>query len=129
MTDILGVFGAVVITLVMSLVLAGAGFRGARLVCMVGTVLLYLVTLTLAGEICGIILPLAGAQNVGEAAGSVLKIVGVSYAASFVSDMCRDMGEVGMSNAVITVGRVEILLITAPYAVGIAELAIELMGG
>lgn len=129
MTDILGVFGAVVITLVMSLVLGGAGFRGARLVCTVGTVLLYLVTLTLAGEIFTTILPLTEGDSIGEAARSVLKIVGVSYAASFVSDMCRDMGEVGMSNAVVTVGRVEILLITAPYAVGIAELAIELMGG
>ena len=129
MTGVIGVCGATLIALLMSLILGGMGFRGARLLCMLGTVLLYLFTLGLVDEICGMLFPLIDGERVGEAIESVLKIVGVSYAASFVADMCRDAGEAGISNAVITAGRVEILLIATPYAVGIAELAIELMGG
>ena len=125
----IGVCGAALIALLMSLILGGMGFRGARLLCMIGTVILYLFALNLVDEICGLLFPLIDGERVGTAIESVLKIVGVSYAASFVADMCRDAGEAGISNAVITVGRVEILLIATPYAVGIAEIAIGLMGG
>ncbi len=129
MTGILSVVGGVVIALMTSLILGGVGFRGARLVGMLVTVLLYLVAVTGVGEICNTVLPLVEGELVGDGVRSILKIVGIGYASSFVADMCRDMGEIGVSGAVISVGRVEILLIAVPYAVRIAELAVELIGG
>ena len=126
MSGMLAASGGVVIALMTSLILGGVGFRGARLVGTLATVLLYLAAVTGVGEICRAVLPLAEGELIGDGVRSILKVVGISYTASFVSDMCRDMGEIGVASAVITVGRVEILLISVPYAVGIAELAIDL---
>ena len=129
MTGMVEAVGCAVITVMTSLILVGLGFRGARLVGTLATVLLYLGAVIGVGEICDAVLPLATGELVGDGVRSILKIVGISYGASFGSDICRDVGEFGVSNAIITVGRVEILLVSVPYALGIAELAVELVGG
>lgn len=128
MTGIVGAFGLVLLAITVSVVLGALGFRGARLVSLVGTVLLYLAAVGMTEEIIALIMPLVDGA-VSGAVRTVLKIVGVSYVASLASDICRDMGEMGASGAVLTVGRVEILLIATPSVVGIVHLAGELIGG
>ena len=129
MTDTVSALGGVLIAITVSMILAALGFRGARLVSLVGTVLLYLAAVTMTEKIVGLLMPLVQGETISGAVRTVLKIVGVSYVASLASDVCRGMGELGAADAILIVGRVEILLLATPSVVGIVLLASELIGG
>lgn len=45
---------------------------------------------------------------------SVMRILGVGYTFGLCSELCRELGEVGLAEGVQTLGRVEILVLSAP---------------
>ena len=57
----------------------------------------------------------------------MLKITGLSYLYSVTSEICSSLGEAGISRAVDTVGRVEMLLVALPYFKKIILLGAELL--
>ena len=112
------------ITAVLGVVLRELGFRGTRLVMLIGTVSLIGASVTYIGDALSL---LPSVQDGGEYAVAMLKIVGVGYAFGICSDVCRELGESGVANAVGLVGRVETFLAVLPYFEKMIELGAELL--
>ena len=113
---------------VLTLLLREAGFRGARLVSLIGTV--GLMGLAIVG-VDRILDALSLAERLGDNAGQIsdiFKIVGVGTVFGMISDMARDMGEMGVATALNVLGRVEIFALSVPYVNSVLELAIGYFG-
>lgn len=119
------VIAYVLITLFLGVVLRELGFRGSRLVILLGTVSILGASVIYLGETVSEISALTDKGN--ECAVAMLKIVGVGYAFGICSDVCRDLGESGLSAAVCLFGRVEILMISLPFIKEIIEEGVKLL--
>ena len=127
-----GIYDAVGIALLVAfatVLLEGMGFRGAKLYSLVGVVVLYTIALTSVSGVIEMLEPIISEGTLRECAEGALRIVGISYMCTLCADVCRDMGEGGIANAVIAVGRVEILSVALPSVIGVVELAVGLIGG
>ena len=113
------------ITLFLGVVLRELGFKGTRLVVLLGTVTLLGVFVLYIGELFDM-LPGVGEEN-REYAVAMLKMVGVGYAFGICSDVCRELGEGTLGSTVCLLGRVEILLICLPFIKRIIERGVELL--
>ena len=125
--SVLKVVGYAFITLFLVVILREVGFRGARLISLVGVVGL-LSACVVGIESLGAAFDKIGQGVPDEYAVAVMKIMGVGYASGICSDVCLELGEVGLSGAVSLFGRIEMLAISAPMAVSIFERGLELMG-
>ena len=115
----------VFITLFLGVVLRELGFKGSRLVILVGTVSVLGAAVIYLGETVS---SLSGIADKGdEYTVAMLKMVGVGYAFGISSDICRDLGETSLAGAVCIFGRVEILMISLPFIREIVERGIELL--
>lgn len=115
----------VFITLFLGVILRELGFRGSRLVMLLGTVSLIFSGVLCIGEV---IATLPGIDGIDEEyAVAMLKMVGVGYAFGICSDVCRDLGQTSLAGAVCLFGRVEILVISLPFIKRIVEKGIELI--
>lgn len=108
--------GLAILVLCLTVLLREAGFRGARLVSLVGCVLL--VGLSVSGvsdifSLLGIRAELSG--DGGLIYETAVKILGVSIAFGITADFCRDMGESGVAGATLMLGRVEIFALITPH--------------
>ena len=54
---------------------------------------------------------------------TITKIVGAGYLFGICSDICTELGESGIAKAVTVSGRIEVLLIAAPYFIRLIRLA------
>ena len=113
------------ITLFLGILLKEFGFHGSALVMLLGTVSLVGVSVISLGEIFSL-LPDAGEGGRGYAE-AMLKIVGAGYVFGICSDMCAQLGQTSLSNAVILCGRVEIVALSAPFVKMIIEEGIKLL--
>ena len=96
----------VMITLFLGVILRELGFKGAKLVFLLG-----MISVIGACAICiGKLTSSFGTfgRESGEYATAMLKIVGVGYAFGICSDICTELGEGGLAGAVTLFGRVEI---------------------
>ena len=113
---------------VMALLLRSFGFRGAGVYAALGVAVLLSSSASGLGELLGI-----GKDNAlfgadaAEYASAIAKIVGAGYLFGICSDICTELGEVGIAKAIAVSGRIEILLIALPYFRRILELSAELM--
>ena len=116
------------LVLVLSVLLREAGFRGARLISLVGAVLLMGLAVLKMQDILVLLSLGDRVENMGEELASVLRIVGGGVVFGLVADAARDMGEVGVANAVLVVGRVEIFALSLPYLIKLLDTAAEYFG-
>jgi stage III sporulation protein AD len=65
--------------------------------------------------------------ELGELAEASMKIIGIGYVFGIGSDVCRELGEGAVASALNLVGRIEILLVTAPFFKEISELGLRLL--
>lgn len=107
--------------------LSEAGFRGKRVFGTLAVVLLFSVMAAEIGKIASEILGFADGAGVGEAAECAAKIVGVGYLFGIGADIISELGEQGISKALISTGKIEILVIVLPYFVDILELGLSLI--
>ncbi len=60
-----------------------------------------------------------GTADIADSAAEIIdgatKILGLGYVFGICSDVCRELGENGVANSILVVGRVEIFLATLPY--------------
>lgn len=125
MTEWGRIIGYALVTLFLGVVLRELGFKGTRLVVLLGTVsLLCVFAVYIARAIEAI--PYLG-ENADEYAVAMLKMVGVGYAFGICSDVCRELGEGVLSDVVCLIGRVEILTLSLPYIKRIVERGVELI--
>ena len=115
----------VLITLFLGVILRELGFKGSRLVLLIGTVSLLGATAVYIGDLIGM---LGEIGEVGEEnTVAILKIVGVGYIFGVCSDICTELGEGVLGNTVCMFGRVEIMILSTPFLKTILEKGIELI--
>lgn len=126
--DIIKICSGALIAAVCGFLLRELGWRGAA----VFSVLSIAVFLGLVADglqtVTGGVFTLAERTGVGEIAKEILKVLGASYVFGICSDVCGELGERGLASLLTVVGRVEILLIAAPYFVKVTESAVMLVG-
>ena len=124
--SVMKVIGYAFLTLFLSVILREVGFRGARLISLIGVV--GLLSTCIAGlEALGGVYEKLGQGIPDEYAVTVMKIIGVGYSSGICADVCLEFGEVGLSQAVTLFGRVEMFVISAPFALAVLEKGIELI--
>ena len=55
-----------------------------------------------------------------------MKILGVGYIAGITSDICRELGEGGVASVIVTLARIETLLIVSPMLLDVLRLGLEM---
>ena len=142
MTPVMRVCAIALICAVLGLLLREAGFRGSRLVTLMGIVALLGIGASGLASILdfltevGADMTSGGSGAIGSLGGSgaggssqsgeilaatgkiidgATRIVGLGYVFGICSDVCRELGEIGVANSILVVGRVEIFLATLPY--------------
>ena len=119
--------GIALIAAISVVLLREAGFRGARLVSSFAVICLMGGACLGVGKLYQILSPSVLGSAAAEAAEKILKLVGVSFVFGIGSDICTELGEGGVANALLAVGRVEILLLCAPILVEIVELGLSFL--
>lgn len=125
MTQVLKIAAYVLITVVLGFLLRELGFKGAKLVILIGTVSVIGASALTFGEILSSLPGMEGAGR--EYTVAMMKIIGVGYVFGICSDVCCELGEGGLGNAVMMLGRVEIIALSLPFIKRIVEKGIELL--
>ncbi len=113
---------------VLSLLLREAGFRGSRLVSLLGVVALIGVAILGIDDILEHLSLSQRLSENGEELSDIFRIVGAGIIFGIITDMARDMGEHGVASALSVVGRVEIFALSVPYILRLLDLASEYFG-
>ena len=113
------------ITLFLGILLRELGFKGNKLVLLLGTVSLIGYAVIGLGDMIATLPGVLGENEVYAVA--MLKIVGVGYAFGVCSDICTELGESGLSGAVTLFGKVEIMILSLPFVKNILEKSLELL--
>ena len=115
------------VTVIFGTVLSELGFKSKKLFCILGALIIICLLGEGAAMIVGKVTALSEAADIGDAAKCALKVVGLGYLFGFTSDVCRELGEGGVANAVGLVGRVETFLAVLPYFEKTLELGAGLL--
>ena len=115
----------VLITLFLGIILKELGFKGSRLVLLMGMISVIGATAIYVGELVGSFSELG--DRGGEYTVAILKIVGIGYVFGICADVCAELGEGALCNAVTLFGRVEIMMICLPFVKMIVEKGIALL--
>ena len=115
----------VLITLFLGIILKELGFKGAKLVFLVGTVSLVGVAAVYVSRLVSVIGELG--SDSGEYAVAMLKIVGIGYVFGICADICTELGEGVLAGSVCLIGRLEILTVSLPFIKTIVEKGIEMI--
>ena len=115
------------ISALLAALLGEMGFKNKKLLSLFAILLLLGTMNDGIAVIVGKILPLADSVGISEACKCALKAVGLGYLFGFTSDVCAELGEMGVSKAVSVVGRVEIILVVLPYFEKTIELGTKLL--
>lgn len=123
----LKIVGAGLLLAFTSSVLSAMGFKCGRVLSVLG----FLLLLTSVGDgISQLIKPVLGmcdTVGISEAAKCALKVVGMGYLFGICSEVTGELGEPLVAKGLLTAGRIEMLLIAAPYFTGIFKLGAELI--
>ena len=106
--------------------LSELGFRSRRAVSVLGIIIL----LGLVGGNIGQLFSTVGGLAMDAQAESVsvaLKIIGVGYIFGIGSDLCEELGEVGVAKALMLAGRIEIIVIILPYFEKVISLGVGMI--
>ena len=79
-------------------------------------------------QLGGFIKATAGECGVGDAAGAILKVLGIGYLTGITTDVCRELGSGMLASAVTLVGRIEIICVALPFFDEIVRIGGELLG-
>ena len=119
--------GYALLVLFLGIVLRELGFRGARLVslvCSVGIIGAAVGGIGELGDLLGDVWNGISSDSVI----AVVKIIGVGYVSGVCADVCSEFGENVLSGALTTLGKVEMLIISAPSIISIVDAGVELIG-
>ena len=125
MSGIFKIVAYVLITLFLGVVLKELGFKGARLIFVLGIISVIGAVVTYVGSLIDL---LDGVGDVGaEYTVAILKIIGVGYVFGICSDICTELGESVLSSSVSLIGRVEIMMLCTPFIKMIIEKGVALI--
>ena len=127
MSGMIAAGGAALTGAFLSFMLSAMGYRGARLVSVSASLMLFIFAAGSIGDILDELEWVRDTEGISEIATTALKVIGIGYLGGICYDVCMDMGERGIASAVLTVGRVEILLIVAPIVSDMLKLALDML--
>lgn len=125
MSDGVKAVAYLLISLFLGVILRELGFKGAKLVSLVGTVSAVGVAAVYVSRLISVFGAL-GSES-GEYAVAMLKIVGIGYVFGICADACTELGEGTLSSYVCLIGRLEILTVSLPFIKTIVEKGIEML--
>lgn len=127
MSSVLSAVGVALAGVFLAFILSEVGYRGARLVAVSASIVLLILASGKLSELIGELGWISEAAGIGDAAATALKIIGIGYVSGICYDVCLDMGQRGVASAVLTVGKVEILLVVAPMISEVLRLATNML--
>ena len=107
-----------------AVLLKNLGWRGTPVFCALGAVLLLSDIPLFLNDAVKLF---EGWQSLGESAAAIFKIIGIGYLFGISSEICRELGEAGISSALSIVGRFEIIAVALPFISEIFSLALSLV--
>ena len=125
MSEWVRVLAYVFLTLFLGTLLKELGFKGSRLIFILGAISLVGAAVICFGKIISL-LPGVGEEGRRYVV-AMLKIIGVGYAFGICSDICSELGETSLGNAVCLFGRIEIITLSVPFIKMIVEKGIEMI--
>ncbi len=126
MSDWMSAVAYVMIALFLGVLLRELGFRGSRLVMILGTVAAVGVASLVIAEIAVSFSSVLGG-SLGRYSSAMLKMIGIGYVSGICSDICRDLGEQGLCGAIGVIGRAEIMAVSLPFITEILEQGIKMV--
>ena len=118
---------AALLVAILSALLSELGFKHKRLFAVLSLVIILSMLAEGVGELFSSALSLADSAGISEAAKCAVKAVGLGYVFGFTADVCEELGEKGIANAVTIGARVEIFRAALPYFEKTVLLGIELL--
>ena len=112
---------------IVAYLLSQLGFRGVRAFTALSLTAILLLVASSVGKSFGELGVLFEGSEMEEAIKTALKITLVGYVFGFASDTAAELGEGGISSAIILGGRIEIILIALPYIKDVINTALELV--
>ncbi len=107
-----------------AVLLKNLGWRGASVFTSLGIVIIL-------GEIRGAFAEIERLSELwstlGEGGVAIFKIMGIGYLFGISSEICRELGESGISTALTLAGRFEIIAVALPFISEIFSLALSLV--
>lgn len=125
MSGVFKIVAYVLIVLFLGVVLKELGFKGSRLIFVLGIISALGVAVTCIAELVTVFDGVG--DEGGEYTAALLKMVGIGYVFGICSDICTELGEGVLSGYVCLIGRVEIMMICVPFIKAIIEKGIALI--
>lgn len=119
--------GIALLAAAVSVVLGELGWRGRGVFGVLSALIILSFAVDSLSALRGASGLISQASELGELGESAMKIVGIGYVFGIGSDVCRELGEGAVASALNVVGRIEILLVIAPFFKKIAELGLMLL--
>jgi hypothetical protein len=119
--------GAALTLAVIVFLLREVNFRAAGVIAVISAALLLLRSVGIYEKAKDALISLPDGISESGVFEAMLKVTGLTYLYGISADVCRDLGEAGISKALEAVGRVEIMLIAVPYVTEIIMLGSELI--
>ena len=107
--------------------LSELGFRQKRLLVTLSLVILLSMLADGIGRLFSSVLSITDSAGISDAAKCAAKAVGLGYVFGFTGEICEELGERGIANAVAIGARVEIFLLVLPYFEKTVRLGVELL--
>ena len=117
-----------ILAAVLAVIMKGLGFRGASIF----TALIYLLLVrnvaALLSEVSDTMKIFASGSSAEKYITAAAKVIGIGYLGYTASEVCRELGEVGISGAILTATRMEMILSSLPFIREIFDIAMDLLG-
>ena len=120
--------GIALIGAALAFIMKNYGWRGASLISIAGMLTLLLSLGQYFEKISVFFDTAMGSSTMNTAAESVLKVLGIGYFSGICSDICRELGEVGIASVMALLFRLEMLTVVFPMVIEIMNIGLELVG-
>ena len=119
--------GIAVLGAVVAMLLGELGFKGRRLISLRVIITLLLAVGDGLSQVVGAVTDFGNVAGIGETVRVALKVILVGYLFGISADLCSELGEGGLANALTLCGRVETFVLVLPQFREILRLGMELV--
>ena len=112
---------------ILGMILKELGFSGAKLVSVCSLCAVMLFAVSRLGDVNTELVSIEKMGGVSGVCEDMMKIVGVGYLFGICADICMELGESMLSKGLLTVGKIEIIILTIPTIKRILNMALEMI--
>lgn len=123
------VCASLLLVAVAALLLKSFGFKGAP-VFVAACIAAFISRMSNSfAEITSTLYEISSYSDIDEYAEAAMKVVGIGYLSGISSDICREIGEVGVARCIGVVSKLELIAIASPFIKDVLSLSLEMIGG